>query len=190
MQYELIKTRVLELALSPALTSGLRYSFDARLAILPGFLAEKWTVWTWLRINTFVFREVLARRGRRGVSAPKLEHIILMMCSCSGGISLFFLLFFLNICLTSQSIKFLLWTTNLAGDGWASGKIEQLCDWSLITERFICQMSLPFGGSDLLGFFWQPPFSGYTTLFGELKFGMPLLWVSFIKTQLFDLTLL
>lgn len=87
-----------------------------------------------------------------GVSALKLEHIILVTCSCSAEFV------FLNICLTSQSIAFLLWTANLTGDGWASGKIGQLCDWSLITERFplICQMSLPFGGSDLLGLFTQP----------------------------------
>lgn len=31
--------------------------------------------------------------------------------------------------------------------------MEQLCDWSLITEHFplICQMNLPFGESDLIG---------------------------------------
>lgn len=118
-----------------------------------------------------------------------------MMCSCSAEMSLFFR----NICLTSQSIGFLLWTTNLTGDGWASGKIEQLCDWSLITEHFplICQMSLPFGGSDLVGLFWQP-LLGYMTLFGEIhleyhgyerRLCWRMLWIPFGKIQLFHLTL-
>ena len=128
--------------------------------------------------------------GKVGVCGLKLEYIILMMCSCSEEMSLFFC----NICLTSQSIGFLLWTTNLTGDGWASGKIEQLCDWSLITEHFplICQMSLPFGGSDLVGLFWQP-LLGYMTLFGEIHLGYErrlcwrMLWIPFGKIQLFDL---
>lgn len=106
----------------------------------------------------------------------------------------------LNICLTSQSIKFLRWTTNLTGDGWASGKIEQLCDWPLITERFplICQMRLPFGESDLLGLSWQPPL-GSVTLFVQMHFQhhknernlcRRFLWIPFGETQLFQLILL
>ena len=61
-------------------------------------------------------------------------------------------LFFQNICLASQSIRFPASTFNLTGDGWASGKIGQLCDCFFDCRAF------PHSSfsSDLIGLFTQP----------------------------------